>query len=238
MQVPVSHALLLAALLMIGSSGCVNGRLNMAQVERKAQEWTRTKKQDDGPQIEYVTPLERMQALEEIEGKVDRLSPEEHQRIGGELAAAVRSESDPIIRAQMIRTIARLSTPHAAAVLREMSTASDPALRIAACDGWSVHQGPDAARVLSQVVQSDKNKDVRMAAIRALGELKEPASVSALAVALEDPDPAMQHRAVQSLELVTGKDLGNDAVAWRTHLHGGTPQPKETSLVSLWRSWF
>jgi hypothetical protein len=56
-------------------------------------------------------------------------------------------------------------------------------------------------------------------------------------MALDDPDPALQRRAVESLRQVTGRDFGNDVVAWRTYVQGGEPARRRPSLVEIWRRW-
>jgi hypothetical protein len=48
--------------------------------------------------------------------------------------------------------------------------------------------------------------------------------VPALGVALEDPDPAMQYRAVNSLRAISGRDLGNDVQQWRLYVKGQLPE--------------
>jgi HEAT repeat protein len=48
-----------------------------------------------------------------------------------------------------------------------------------------------------------------------LGELKDKDAIPVLGKALEDPDPAVQYRAVASLKKVSGRDLGNDVNVWR-----------------------
>jgi HEAT repeat protein len=57
--------------------------------------------------------------------------------------------------------------------------------------------------------------DVRLRAIRSLGKLKQKSAIPVLAQSLEDPDPAIQYRAVAALKEVSGRDLGNDVNAWR-----------------------
>jgi hypothetical protein len=74
----------------------------------------------------------------------------------------------------------------------------------------------------------DADIDVRLAAARALGKLKNPASVSALGLALDDDNPAMQFRAMQSLKAVTGKQF-ETVKEWREYLHG-----EKTESPSVW----
>ncbi|MDP7304261.1 MAG: HEAT repeat domain-containing protein, partial [Pirellulaceae bacterium] len=58
--------------------------------------------------------------------------------------------------------------------------------------------------------------DVRSAAARALGKFRgSEAAVQALAVALDDPNPAIQHRVTLSMGAVSGRSYGADVVAWR-----------------------
>jgi len=56
---------------------------------------------------------------------------------------------------------------------------------------------------------------VRLRALRELGQLGDKAAVPVLAKALEDPDPAVQYRAVGALKRVSGRDLGDDVNKWR-----------------------
>ena len=75
-----------------------------------------------------------------------------------------------------------------------------------------------------------RDADVKLAAAQALGKINSPESIQALAVALDDRDPAMQYVGVQSLKSITGKDYGPDVQAWRQVAAGGTP-PSASSAV-------
>jgi HEAT repeat protein len=78
-----------------------------------------------------------------------------------------------------------------------------------------------------------------MAAARALGGTRDPASVAALGTALDDKDPAMQYRAMAALKNVSGKDLGNDVRAWQQYVKGETPQSQApTSIAERLRHMF
>lgn len=69
--------------------------------------------------------------------------------------------------------------------------------------------------LLGERFLKDAELDVRLSAIRTLGSLRDKAAIPTLAKALEDPDPAVQYRAVASLKQVSGRDLGDDVNAWR-----------------------
>ena len=97
----------------------------------------------------------------------------------------------------------------------------------------------EAAAVLSQVLTGDDDPDVRLEAIEALGQCRDPAAVAALGPALEDRDPAMQYRAVLALKELTGEDFGNDVDRWRQYVQGDVPvQTPPSSLAERLRRIF
>lgn len=169
------------------------------------------------------TPRELMTRLQTLQKDIPSMSPEAQHAQAVELAQRYRNESDPILRAQIVRTIACCGSPAAGETLAAALGDSDRDVRIACCDAWAVHGGPQAVPNLSTALRHDKLSDVRMAAARSLGRLSGPDVVQALAPALDDSDPALQYRAVQSLRNVTGKDFGDDVNAWREFVGGGTP---------------
>ena len=69
--------------------------------------------------------------------------------------------------------------------------------------------------------QDGQSKALFQPAAKALGKIKSPEAMKALAVALDDRDPAMQYVGVQSLKSITGKDYGPDVQAWRQVAAGG-----------------
>jgi HEAT repeat protein len=151
-----------------------------------------------------------------------------------EWAAMYRNESDPLVRTEIVRTIAMCGSPNAGTTLTAALQDSERDVRIAACDAWAAHGGPQAVPSLSSILRQDSSQDVRMAAVRALGRLKSPESVQTLGRSLDDPtqmmqDPAMQYRIVQALRESTGKDFGDNVAAWREYLQGGSPPEISTT---------
>ncbi len=74
--------------------------------------------------------------------------------------------------------------------------------------------GP-ATAVEASEVEKQQNRDLRLAAVRALGNYSHYEATSALVAVLEkDKDAALQNRAAESLQASTGKDLGKDPKAW------------------------
>src|SRR5439155_15505188 len=121
------------------------------------------------------------------------------------------------LRAEMLRTLAAVPAAAAEPILKAGLKDSDPDVRIASCHAWGQRRTPEAVQLLSDMLTGDSNLDVRLAAARALGQTHDEQAVAALGQALDDSNPAMQYRAVQSLKAVTKRDFGNDVEAWRQY---------------------
>jgi len=123
--------------------------------------------------------------------------------------------------------------------LHKATADQESSVRIAACEAWGERGDQLALQVLGHVLRSEKNLDVRMAATRELGKFEDQAAVQALAVALEDPDPALQFRAIDSLRRITGEDYGNSVPAWRQYVRGEpVDRPDPPSIAERLRSLF
>jgi HEAT repeat protein len=175
-------------------------------------------------------PNKRMVALKKLAEELPSSSPADQQAKAAELAEEYRNESDPLLKAQIAKTIARCGCPTAGEILTAAMRDSERDIRLAACEAWVTHGGPQMVPILSDAWRNDPILDVRLAAGRGLGMAKGDDVVAALAPGLEDPNPAVQYRAVASLRSSTGKDFGDDANAWREYLQGGSP--KEISTAS------
>jgi hypothetical protein len=175
----------------------------------------------------------RLQEVETLREEVEDLPHEEQGRVAERLTRNLAQEATPLYRAAVVRTLGRMKVPAATEGLRMAVNDSDPSVRIAACEAWARRGDGEGLAVLSHLVGSDTNLDVRMAATRELAEFDSPSAVRALGLALNDPDPALQHRAVQSLKSVTGEDLGNNIPAWRQYVQNGTVDPNQRETPSI-----
>ncbi|MGA2618486.1 MAG: HEAT repeat domain-containing protein [Thermoguttaceae bacterium] len=188
-------------------------------------------------QVPGVTPpCERIKSLEELAQKAPSLAPEEKERVAAELVEEIRKEEDPNVRSAIIRALLALGGPTADRVLRQALNDPDSGVRLAACSVWGKRGGREAVGLLAGVLSSDIDKDIRMAAARALGHSHDLAAVPALGTALDDPDPAMQYVAVNSLHELTGRDFGHDVVRWREYVKSGPAQPEQSPALGdrLW----
>lgn len=192
----------------------------------------------DQPEQVVVTPAQRIEDLRKMAKHAANSTPEEQQRVSATLADSLTKELDPLVRAQTVRTLSHYPTPAAEEGLTTALTDTDRDVRIAACEGWGRYGGANAARTLSEVLAGDTDLDVRLAATRALGELEGPEAVSGLGLALSDPNPAMQYRAMKSLESVTSQYYANDVGAWQRYVDGEVPPPRSMPVAERLRRIF
>jgi len=184
-----------------------------------------------------VTPAEKISSLKSLAEKTSERSPEEKKRISEQLALSIRTEQDPLIRKEIIRTLGHYPSPAADAVLKAALDDPEALVRATACEAWGRRRDAQAVALLSETLRSDVDMDVRLAAAQALGETRNAAAVQPLGELLDDSDPAMQYRAVLALKQATGKDLGNDVGRWQAYVKGKQPEPAPTWAERI-RHWF
>jgi HEAT repeat protein len=183
-----------------------------------------------------VTPAQRITELQKMSGAAGSHTADEKLKISEQLAQSIRTEKDPLIRMEIIRTLGRYPGPTADDILSRAVHDDEASVRIVAAEAWGRRGDAQAVALLGELLRSDVQADVRLAAANALGETRNPAAVPALGEALNDPDPAMQYRAVLSLKKATGKNLGDDVARWQQFVKGEQPEPP--TLGQRIRSWF
>ena len=177
-------------------------------------------------------PSERIANLRKLAEAAPKTEPAPRELVAQDLARELQKEDDPILRAEILRALAAYGGPAADAMLRAALNDPDASVRDVVCTAWGKKGDAAAAKLLSGVLNGDIDKDVRMAAARALGHCHEPAAIAALGTALEDPDPAMQHLAVTSLQQITGQNLGNEVDRWRQYVKSVSPKPLESPSLA------
>ena len=225
------HRLWVGLWLLAGvAAGC-----SADQMFTKPTSWAMFGGKEESP---VQTRADRLQELRQLAKRLPDSDAARQEQVSRELGQAIREEKDPLIRAQLLRTLGVCRTSIADAVLAAGVEDSDAHVRVAACEGLARRGGEESIRILGGVVASDTNIDVRIAAARSLGEFKSPRVVGVLAVALDDANPALQFRAVKSMEQATGREFGNDVEAWRQFAKGGNPQPRSPPLLARLRPSF
>ena len=154
------------------------------------------------------------------------------------LAAEVLDEHDPRVRCVILDTVADFETPAAGAICAGALEDPDERVRMAACTAWRKRGGSEAVEHLATRYRTDREIDVRLRALRELGELGDKEAVPVLAKALEDGDPAVQYRAVGALKKVSGRDLGDDVNKWREWAADPAGSAAEWSIAEEFRKLF
>jgi HEAT repeat protein len=191
----------------------------------------------DRDRTTFEGPAMRINTIEQLAVKSTGVDSPDQREIAEQLARQIQIESDPLVRAAVVRTIADFRTPISVQVLEAGLADSDAAVRLACCHALGQRAEPSSVGSLAQTLRADKDLDVRLAAADALGKIKTPDSMQALIVALDDRDPAMQYVGVQSMKSVTGKDYGGDVKAWRQVAAGESPPlPSPPSLAERVRA--
>jgi len=188
----------------------------------------------------YRTAEMRMDAIREVASRSTGVDTPEQREIVDQLARQIQLEPDPLVRETIIDTIAEFRTPLVNDVLKAGLNDSDQGVRRHCCEALGRRRDPAAVPVLAEVLRSEQPIDIRLAAVRALGEIKSPDAYATLATALEDRSPAMQYAALQAVEQVTGRTFdGNvsQGLAYAQNPRGFTPSDtdKEVSIASRLR---
>ncbi len=227
--------LLVCCIIAVVTLGCKNGFSLVDTGSIFQMPWQETP--DEMPGV--VPPHERIADLRRAADSGRNLSPTEQETLSARLAKEIRSETDPLIRLEVVRAISVCNTSTAAAVIEAALADSSSDVRITACQVLGRRGGSESVRLLSKTLASDINADVRLAATRALGETGDRTAVAGLGVALEDGDPTMQYMAVRSLKKITDEDFGKDIGRWRQYARGENPAPVQpTSIADRIRNLF
>jgi hypothetical protein len=186
----------------------------------------------------YTTPKMRADAVAEFAMRSTGVDTPEQREITDQLARQIQIEPDPLVRQAVIRAISEFRTPMAQQVLEAGLADQHEMVRIACCQALGARAvagvsdpGHSSVAALAKSLRTDKDMNVRIAATEALGKIKSPEAIQALAAALDDRDPALQYVGVQSMKRVTGKDYGPDVQTWRQVAAGQAPPEKVPSVA-------
>jgi hypothetical protein len=180
----------------------------------------------------YHTPAMRVDAVRQFADRSTHVDSPEQRKLTDQLAKQIQIEPDPLVRKAVVETIAEFKTPMAQQVLEAGLGDENKDVRIACCQELAKRGDAASVPALASALRSDSEMDVRIAAGKALGKFKSPEAMKALAVALDDRDPALQFVGVQSMKSVTGKDYGPNVEAWRQVARGESPLPPEVPSMA------
>ncbi|TWT77667.1 HEAT repeat protein [Posidoniimonas polymericola] len=183
----------------------------------------------------YETPAMRTERALAAGDAADGTDSARQQELTVELARKVQTEPDPLVRDAIMKSVAKFKTPLAGQVLTAGLQDADPMVRRRCCELLGRRGDPASTAALAETLRNDTDQDVRIEAVRALGNVRSPETNAALVAALESRDPAMQYAGVQSLAKATGRDFNGDVRACLAYAKGESPaaaQEDQTSVAS------
>ena len=146
-----------------------------------------------------------------------------------QLSESIQRDPVLLIRIHAVELLGQLNTAEAASALKLASKDPDSRVRNAAINAWKSMPTSVAVGQLQEILGSDTDVDVRLNATEALGDLPVPEAAQALSLALSDTNPAVQLRATESLQQITGEQIGADVAAWQTYLGNSSSQQSATA---------
>ncbi len=219
--------MLIAPLVALAAGGCAEGRFwRLGRFSPRIVERWEQEEQIANSVFERKRQMSQMATDALAEGG------EALNRTAHKLGETALTEPVLINRIEAIHELARLDCPTTWDALRRAITDPNPDVRLAVVQAWKAMSQEQAVAALSSIFAGDTNIDVRLAAIRMLGEFPGQASIDSLAAALNDADPAVQLRATQSLAKVTGQTLGPDVRAWSDYLNNDPDSARQASQKS------
>lgn len=225
---------LLVSVLLPAVSGCSGGGRSW----RPSWPWQDREKAARLAERYGTTANQRIDTLRAQAAEARKAGSDRQVAFTQDLTRRILEEHDPRVRCEIVTEVAAFDTPAAASICRGALQDPEARVRIRACEVWRKRGGPDAVILLTSRYRSDTDLDVRLRALRMLGELRDTSAIPVLAEALEDPDPAVQYRAVAALKEVSGRDLGNDVNAWRAWAADPAAQRSEVTIAERFRALF
>lgn len=150
-----------------------------------------------------------------------RLSESEKENAVLALSQMIQTEKIDQLRVQAAYALGELKTKSAEQLLVGLLEDPETEVRIAAIDALAQQGTAVAGQQLVRILRSDSDKDVRSAAIRNLALYPGDTTVAVLGEVLSEPEPALQVIATESLDKVTGKNIGPSVPKWKEYLASG-----------------
>lgn len=207
--------LFLAIGLIYPLSGCAEGPLWRAG---HYNPWVRSQWAEEEKIAD--TLFTRKRRMENVVAQSTNASINVQEEAALALSDIVFRDKVLLMRLHAVKLLGRLNCPTSVETLTKASKDNDKDIRLAAIAAWKMVSPESAVPQLQEIIGSDTDIDVRLAATEALGNFPGRSSVNALSLSLNDRDPALQVRAAESLQRVTGEPLGRNIVAWQDYVRG------------------
>jgi hypothetical protein len=208
----------LLLLTVILTAGCAEGPLWRAG---KYSPWARNHWAAEEQIAD--TLFERKRRMNESVAAVENAPVEDQQKVADGLVEILHRDPVLLLRLHSVQLLGKLNCPAAVEALVDASHDHNSDIRIASIKSWASLPPETAIPNLQEMIGSDTNVDVRLAATRALGGFSGQRAVAAISLALDDRNPALQLRAAESLQAVTGEQFGRDILAWKKYIQNIAP---------------
>jgi len=183
------------------------------------------------------SPHQRKKIIQE-KGRKGATAPQnEREILVAQLMYEYKTSPDPNMRRESVDSLAIIPHPDRDRFLQEILRDENPFVRMSALEamGKTYSSGlPELARLLMERAKLDSDQDVRLTAVRILGDVcpnhKKESKLSQeelrlresvvleLGSLLQDRVPAVRYAAMQSLHKITGKDYGNNVDRWTQYV--------------------
>ena len=166
------------------------------------------------------TSKDRLEMIRKQRAQAKKGSLEAREKISEKLAEQIRSEPNSFLRQEIIRSLAECDTPQAAKILRAGLNDENVDVQIQCCRGWGKWGTDESASVLGEVLDNKlAAMDLKIAAIDALQATGRPQGATFLVPLLDKrEDPALQYRALEALQKITGQNLLDNQEAWQVYV--------------------
>jgi hypothetical protein len=215
-------------------TGCADGPVPylVSLNPKRRQQW-------EADEMYQPTLHRQLAEVEALREGAEALSADQQRHWSGELQHIIETHDNALLRGAAVDTLAEFSVTESKEGLRIALKDSDSTVRRAACSAWGKRGDREAVERLSETLGSDTDPDVRISAARELGRFQDPVAYQALSLALEDTDPALRYRSIESLRRSSGKNYGNDLKAWQTFAQGQDAGPEYVpSLAERFHEFF
>lgn len=227
----VASGLVASGLAVFLSGGCHDGPLYaMKKVNPyfSMNEWVEDEKLG-------ITDAQRADELTKVVKSIGRWSDQEQRQWLVEMDRILQYDQSPHMRGLAVQAGANSTVSESTELLSKGIKDDDFKVRMVAAKALGRRPNdPEATRILAEAVNTEANKDVRLAAIKSLGAHSGPQATDALKAAVQDNDLAFQHSAVVALRSVTGKDLGDEPDAWVAYLEKPQTSDAEETQQESW----
>ena len=178
-------------------------------------------------------PHARIKLIREKGSMGEKASESDREVLVAQLVHEYQTSPDPNMRRTAVDALAKIPHPQRDRFLQEILNDTNPFVRLSAMEALGSTYSGDSADLQALLInrmKTDSDQDVRVAAVRILGDVVPPdklqgkvndrnrSAVSELGNLLNDRVPAVRYAAMGSLHKITAMDYGYDINRWLQYM--------------------